>query len=74
MKLDEEVVFSLLRKKKVYKDFLLDFKEILGFVLEVFGYFVIVVFGGFYGIGFVVDGCMLRVKGVIMLYRRFRVE
>ena len=74
MKSDEEVVFPLLRKKKVYKDFLPDPKEILGPVSEVPGHPVTVAFGGLYGIGFAVDGCMLRVKGVTMLYRRFRVE
>ena len=74
VKSDEEVVFPLLRKKKVYKDFLPDPKEILGPVSEVPGHPVTVAFGGLYGIGFAVDGCMLRVKGVTMLYRRFRVE
>ncbi|XP_020626407.1 Hermansky-Pudlak syndrome 3 protein-like [Orbicella faveolata] len=74
VKSDEEVMFPTIRKEQVFKDFLPDPKEVLGPVSEVPGHPVTVAFGGLYGIGFAVDGCMLKVKGVTMLYRRFRVE
>lgn len=74
VKSDEEVMFPAIRKEQVFKDFLPDPKEILGPVSEVPGHPVTVAFGGLYGIGFALDGCMLKVKGVTMLYRRFRVE
>ncbi|XP_022786965.1 Hermansky-Pudlak syndrome 3 protein homolog [Stylophora pistillata] len=74
VKSKEEVMFPSVRKEKVYKDFLPDPKEILGPMSEVPGHPVTVAFGGLYGVGFAVDGCMSRVKGITMLYRRFRVE
>ena len=74
VKSDEGVMFPSMRKEEVFKDFLPDPKEILGPVSEVPGHPVTVAYGGLYGLGFAVDGCMLKVKGVTMLYRRFRVE
>lgn len=74
MKSGQEVLFPTIRKEQVFKDFLPDPKEVLGPVSEVPGHPVTVTFGGLYGIGVTVDGCMLKVKGVTMLYRRFRVE
>ena len=74
VKSGQEVLFPTIRKEQVFKDFLPDPKEVLGPVSEVPGHPVTVTFGGLYGIGVTVDGCMLKVKGVTMLYRRFRVE
>ena len=71
---DQDVMFPVIRKEKVFKDFLPDPKEVLGPVSEVPGHPVTVTFGGLYGIGISVGGHMLKVKGVTMLYRRFRVE
>ena len=71
---DQDFVFPTFRKGKVFKDFLSDSKEVLGPVSDVPGHPVTIVFGGVYGIGIAVDGHMLKVKGVTMLYRRFRAE
>ena len=74
VKSDEDIIFPTIRKEKVFKDFSPDPKEVLGPVSEVPGYPVTVMFGGLHGVGIAVDGRMLKVKGVTMLYRRFRVE
>lgn len=74
MKSPEDVMFPTIRKETLFKDFLPDPKEVLGPVCEVPGHPVTVAFGGLYGIGIAVDGRMSKVKGVTMLYRRFRVE
>lgn len=73
-KSDEDVIFPAMRKEKVFKDFLPDPKEVLGPVSEVPGHPVRVAFGGLHGIGIAVDGCVWKVKGITMLYRRFRAE
>lgn len=72
--LADDVLLPAIRKEEVFKDFLPEPKEILGPVSEVPGHPVTVAFGGPYGIGIPVDGCMWKVKSVTMLYRRFRVE
>ena len=74
VKSDDGVMFPTIRKEQEFKDFLPDPKEVLGPLSEVPGHPITVGFGGLYGIGFAVDGCMFKVKGVTMLYRRFRVE
>lgn len=70
----DDVLLPAIRKEKVFKDFLPEPKEILGPVSEAPGHPVTVAFGGLYGIGIPVDGYILKVKSVTMLYRRFRVE
>ena len=67
-------MFPTIRKEKVFKDCLPECKEVLGPVSDVPGHPVTVVFGGLFGIGIAVDRPMLKVKGVTMLYRRFRAE
>lgn len=71
---DQDFMFSTIRKEKVFKDLSPEPKEVLGPVSDVPGCPVTVVFGGLFGVGIAVDGPMLTVKGVTMLYRRFRAE
>lgn len=71
---DQDFMFSTIRKEKVFKDLSPEPKEVLGPVSDVPGRPVTVVFGGLFGVGIAVDGPMLTVKGVTMLYRRFRAE
>ena len=73
-KSNKDVLFPTIRKEPVFKDFLPDPKEVLGPVTEVAGQPVVVSFAGLYDVGIMVDGNNWEVKGLTMLYRRFRVE
>ena len=74
VKSTRDALLPTIRQEKVFKDFTPEPKEILGPVSEVPGHPVTVAFGGLYGVGIPVDGCMWKVKSFTMLYRRFRAE
>ncbi|XP_068700460.1 uncharacterized protein [Montipora foliosa] len=74
VKSTRDALLPTIRQEKVFKDFTPEPKEILGPVSEIPGHPVTVAFGGLYGVGIPVDGCMWKVKSFTMLYRRFRAE
>ena len=70
----DDILFPFVRKEKVFKDNSTEPKEILGPASDVQGHPIRVSLAGLYSVGIAVDGELLEVRAVTMLYRRFRAE
>ena len=72
--LGTDVTFPMMRREKGYRDTSTDPREVLGPKQNMVGLPMRVSLAGLYGVGIAVDGQLLEVQGVTMLYRRFAAE